>query len=174
MLRKKNKGIFIILLLLLLSITSIVTWAVRSNPTEPISYVMIQSDNYNNPGSWKIKKSSSWISKNKAKITFELETIPKTNNHKKDVVFVIDTSDSLNNDEKSDTLKKALKRVINYILTDSNNKVALITFNSSSEVLSDFTNNYSNLSSYIDEINATGDTNYNAALLNVENIINDY
>ena len=176
MIRKLNrKTLFIILcFVIVVAVSSIITWAVRSTPTEPVAFVNIESENYNDPGSWTLKKSSSWYKKNKARITFDLKTVPKTNNHKKNVVFVIDNSESLNSGGRINTLKTYLKNLVDYILSDNNNKVALITFNSSSEVLSNFTNSSSTIKGEIDEIEAIGETNYNDALLNVDYVLNHY
>ena len=174
---KKNKKIYLfafLCLIIVVAVSSIITWAVRSNPTEPISSVLIKSDDYNEPGGWTIQKSAYWLSKNKAAINFKLNTVTKTNNHKKSVIFVVDNSESLNTGNRIGEIKDKLKSIVNYILNDENNKVALITFNSSSEVLSNFTNDKETITDLINDIEPIGETNYNEALLNVENILNNY
>lgn len=175
MIRKINrKTLFIILcFLIVVAVSSIITWAVRSTPTEPVTSVVIQSDNYNNPGSWKIEKSARWTDKNVATISFNFTSIPKTNGHKKDVVLIVDNSQSMYG-EKINNVKSNLKTIVNYILSDNQNKVSLITFNSSSEVLSNFTNDISSLEDIINDITTTGETNYNDSLITLDNMLKNY
>lgn len=67
--------------------------------SEPIESISFSSEklNYENhePGSVGITKSAKWISNGKAKITINVNTTRKTNNHKKDVIFVLDISESM-------------------------------------------------------------------------------
>ena len=57
--------------------------------------------------------------------------------------------------------------LVDYLLSDSHNRVALITFETRSTVVSGFINNKEELINYINNLSVTGCTNYNAGLLNV-------
>lgn len=74
--------------------------------------------------------------------------------------------------ERIDKAKSDSIELVNYVLQDSHNRIALITFSDDSQVLSDFTNNKNLLTEKINSIVATGETNYNAALKNVNEVIN--
>ena len=57
--------------------------------TQEIKNVEIQSDDYNNPGSWHIDKSAKWVGINKAQVTFDVNSVMKTNENYKDIILVI-------------------------------------------------------------------------------------
>lgn len=175
MIKKMNKKItfvFICILTVVL-ISTIVSWAVRSNPTEPVKNIIIEADSYDNPGSFKLEESSNWISNNKALVTFDLSTVPQLDGKNKDVVLVMDSSTPyINSDINLE--KTTFNSLIDYILENTNNRVALITYNSTSEILSDFTNDKNELKESVNEIVATGNSSYTQALLNIEDLLSDY
>ena len=142
--------------------------------TQEIKNVEIQSDNYDNPGSWHIDKSAEWVGLNKAQVTFDVNSVAKTsNNNYKDIILVLDISCSM----EGEKLQKAIndsKELVSYILSDTNNKVALIIFGTSSTIVSEFSNNKDELLQKLDAITVTGVTNYNAALKNVESVMSGY
>ena len=142
--------------------------------TEEINDINISSSNYNNEGSWKINKSAKWTSSTTAKIEFNVDSVVKPNGNKKDIIIVIDTSGSMEGDKISKVISDT-KDLIDYALKDSNNRIALITFESTSTVLSDFTNDKDTLIEKLDSIKVeNGNTNYNVALKNVNSVMNDY
>ncbi len=141
--------------------------------TEEIRSVDFKSADYDNPGSWYVEKSASWIDKNKAKVTFDVKSILKTENKYRDVILVMDISDSMNG-SKLDKAKYDSIRLVNYLLADANNKVALITFDSTSEIISYFTNDCDSLVEKINNLTVKGNTNYNAALKNVNEVMQNY
>ncbi|MBP5683976.1 MAG: VWA domain-containing protein, partial [Bacilli bacterium] len=142
--------------------------------TEEIKSVEIESNDYNNPGSWHIDKSAEWTGFGKVRVTFDVNSVIKTvDGRYKDVILVMDISGSMYGD-KLDRAKEDAIDLTNYLLSDSNNKVALITFNSNSTLVSGFTNNKSQMVDYINNISAIGTTNYNSGLLNVDNVMEDY
>lgn len=57
--------------------------------TQEIKNVEIQSNDYNNPGSWYIDKSTKWVGLNKAQVTFDVNSVMKTNENYKDIILVI-------------------------------------------------------------------------------------
>ena len=175
MLKRLNKKfIFVILCVItIVLITSIVSIAVRKTPTEPVRSIIIESDTFDNEGSFKIEESAKWTSNNTAKISFDLSTVPQLDGRNKDVVFVLDTSTPYINTDIN-VEKNTIKSLIDYILANDNNKVALITYNSTSEILTNFTNDKNELKNNIDEISASGNSSYTAALLNIETLLENY
>ena len=142
--------------------------------TEEVKKVEIQSDDYDNPGSWHIDKSAGWTELGKAKIRFDLNTIAKTKEDRyKDIIIVLDISGSMRG-EKIDKVKQDCSELIEYILSDPHNSVALITFSSTSEILSDFTTDKTELLNKLDSITVDGYTNYNAPLKNVDEVMKEY
>lgn len=142
--------------------------------TEEINIVQISSDGYNNnvPGSWNVTKSAEWTSSKTAKITFEIDSIAKTE-HYKDVVLVLDNSNSMEG-QKIDVLKNNTIGLISELLNDSNNRVALITFNSDSTIVSEFSTDKETLISFVENIDVAGNTDYYKALKNVEYVLDGY
>ncbi len=142
---------------------------------EPIKTISFTSEklNYNEkePGSWKVEKSAEWTSKGKARITFQVDSTLKTEN--KDIIFVLDISDSMSG-KKLERVKQDSIELINFLLSNSNNSAALITFDTSSEILSEFTNDKNTLVNLISNLNSGGNTNYYQALINVNNILKGY
>ena len=171
----KNKKIFILLLL----IPIIIFFIGRSFSLEQeIKSIEIQSEDYPNPGSWHITKSAEWTEFGKAKVTFDVDTVTKSvigleNNM--DVVFVIDTSNSMAGD-KLDRVKRDAIDLADYLMSNPNNKIALIVFDNYSEIKTDFTNNKSEIMDMLNGIehNVRGDTSYYEALYNVEVLMNGY
>ncbi|MBP5684801.1 MAG: BspA family leucine-rich repeat surface protein [Bacilli bacterium] len=142
--------------------------------THEIKSVEIQSNDYDSPGSWHIDKSAEWTGFGKAKVTFDVNSVMKTeDNHYKDVILVMDTSGSMDGD-KLDRAKEDAIDLTNYLLSNSNNRVALITFGSTSTIKSDFTNNKTQIVDYIDNLTVAGTTNYNAGLLNIDSVMENY
>ena len=143
--------------------------------TEEIKKVEIETSDYSTQegGAWHIDKSADWTGLNKAKITFDLETIIKTQDRLKDVVFVLDISGSMSG-TKLEQVKKDTIELINYLLSNSKNRIALITFDSTSTILSEFTNNKDKLVQLVTSLTDTGCTNYHAGLANVEKVLEGY
>lgn len=144
---------------------------------EPVKSISFTSEklNYNEkePGSFKVEKSAKWIEKGKARITFDVDTVLKTKNKNVDVIFVLDNSDSMRGN-KLQRVKEDSIELIDSLLANSNNKVAIISFNTDSTILSDFTNDRDSLLNIINNLNNAGATNYYRALVNVDNLLRNY
>lgn len=135
-------------------------------PSTTLSYVN------NEEGAWNITKSAKWISKGKARITIKLDTLIKPENDYTDVILVLDTSGSMVNG-RLEQVKNDVIELINDTIPKGNN-LALITFNDSSSIITDFTNDSSFLQDKINSLVATGETNYYQALVNVDTILKKY
>ena len=146
--------------------------------TVPVESVEIKSENIdydkNDPGSWKITKSAHWISKGKARITFEVNTIEKNYDRNRDIIFVVDSSASMYNGE-FDQIKKDIASVLTLLKKDTKtNRVALIDFNDEARVLSNFTTDLDSISTLVNNIVPDGNTNYYQALVKVDDVLANY
>jgi uncharacterized protein YegL len=143
----------------------------------PKKSVIITSKNtsYENsePGSWQVEKSGKWVSKGKARVTFDVDTTLMTEDRDTDIIMVLDISGSMSGD-KLDRVKSDSIELIESLLSSRNNSVALITFDTASTIVSDFTNDKVALINQINELQDTGSTNYYQALVNVDTILQDY
>lgn len=141
--------------------------------TEAVSNVEIEDSNYDDPGTWHIDKSAKWTGSGTAKVTFDLSSVMKTGENKKDVILVLDISGSMSGD-KMEKMRSDAKELIRYLLSDSSNRIALITFEDTATIVSEFSNDMNDLLEKMDALTVTGSTNYNAALLNVDQIMSGY
>ena len=166
-----NKKIF----LLLLIIPVIIFFVGRSfSQLQEVKSVEIQSDNYSESGSWHITKSADWIDTNKARVTFDVNSVIKTvDGRYKDVILVIDVSGSMVG-EKLDRAKQDSIDLTNYLLSNTNNSMALITFDTTSTIVSSFINEKNTMLEYLNNLVDQDNTNYNLALKNVDEVMNDY
>lgn len=146
-----------------------------SNYTEEIESIEIESPDYIDmePGSWHIDKSARWTGIDTAQVTFDVSSIMKIDENYKDIILVIDISGSMEG-EKIDKVKSDSKELAEVILSNSNNNVALITYDNRSQIISDFTNDKDIIIELIDSIAPNGETNYIAPLKDVEQLIRNY
>ena len=157
------------MLVLAISFSFAATTAVRS--------IILQSrnTNYNSeePGSWQVEKSAKWISKGKARVTFDVNTVLKTDNQYTDVIFVLDTSASMKGN-KIERVKEDVSELISTLLGNTNNRVALITFNSTSDIVVDLTDDEEILLNEVNGLVIGNNTNYYQALVNVNQILQQH
>ena len=144
----------------------------------PVKSITIDSEklNYeeNESGSYKITKSAEWIGKGKAKITFQVDTKELLKeNINTDTILIIDISGSMVGN-KLDKVKSDSIDLIQKTLEDKNNKLAIINFSDNATTLSELTNNIENLTDIINNLQATGSTNYYDSLLKLDEILNNY
>ena len=141
--------------------------------TEEIKSVEIESSNYDDPGSWHVEKSAEWIGPNQAQVTFHVDSIIKTDDHYKDIILVLDVSGSMAGSKMNKALSDS-KNLVEYLLEDQNNHVSIITFSNNSTILTPFSNDKDLVLSKLDIVATEDSTNYNAALLNVDEVMSDY
>ena len=142
--------------------------------TREVPNVEIDSSDYDDPGSWHIDKSAKWTGNKKAQIKFDLKTKqkePGANYH--DIILVLDVSESMSVD-KLNKVKQDSKELVEELLSNQNNKVALISFETSSQIELGFTNNKQTVLDKIDSLSISGRTNYNAAYKNVLEVMENY
>ena len=148
------------------------------NYTEVIKSVELTSQhaNYANsdPGSWHVTKSAEWIEQNKARITFNVDTVAKvSDNTYLDLVMVIDNSGSMSGG-KIAQVKHDATELIESVLSDSNNRIGLVSFNSSATKLSDLSSDKTSLINLVNGLDTPGCTNYYAGFLKAEEILEGY
>ena len=85
----------------------------------------------------------------------------------------MDTSGSMEGD-KLEQVKIDSTSLINDILSNTNNNVALIEFNSNATILSNFTNDKDLLINEINSLQVSNSTNYYNAFLKVDELLQGY
>ncbi len=167
---------FLVLLLICLLYGVIAIPRIFAQP-QAIKSVEILSEkldyNKKEPGAFKINKSAEWISKGRAEITFDVETVLKRSTNYTDVLFVLDVSGSMAG-EKLDKVKSDTSELITSLLSNEDNRAGLITFESTSEILLDFTNNKDLLLEKVSSLEPMNNTNYYQALSNVDKVLKNY
>ncbi len=138
--------------------------------------IYIKSSNRNfdsdQPGSWRVTKSAEWIGKGKARLTLKAESKMIDAGGARDVVYILDTSKSMEN--TIGALKEVMKTAVDDVLSNSNNTMSLITFNSSASIVQTMTNNKDTIKNAIDGVGVAGDTNYYDAVLKLEDLLANY
>ena len=174
--RKLFVAIFLVTLFGISGIISLIMNAMAADVPVPSVEILSQKSSYpdGHPGAWKITKSAEWAELNKARIEFKVESVPKLDNSKKlDVVMVIDNSGSMSGN-KIEQVKSDASDLINVLLSDSENKAALVTFESNASILSEFSNNKELMLDLINNIQVAGCTNYYDGLLKAESVLANY
>ncbi len=169
-----KKYLIILVLILLIPIIILVGRSFALPINGEVKSINIQSNNYDEEGSFRLEKKVDWTEKGVAKITYNLRTIEMNNNNNyKDIVLVLDNS-NLMNEGKLEKAKRDSMEFINTFLSDLHNRVALITFDSNATIKSNFTNNKEELSVSFGTVNMNGKSNYNNALLKVDELLRNY
>ena len=167
-------GIFTICVLILFISNS---FAVEV-PVETTSFT--SSDiNYDSgeSGAWKITRTASWISKNKAKVVYDLKTNPSETSLPVDYILVVDGSLNEHDASFSAPLKTLLNNMHHY--NNINNRVAVIGFNDKAEVLTNFTNDETGTNTVLDNFlsasaHANKEISYYAAFKALSEFMENY
>ena len=175
---KRRKILYTSMFVLFMGVITINLMSSTFSLLQPIKSVEIFSNNVsyqnNEAGSWKVTKSAKWTGVGKARITVDVDTVLKTEGKiNKDIIMVLDVSGSMEG-EKLNRVKSDSIELINSVLDNTNNRMALISFETSSTLISGLTNDKNTLVNYINSLTDTGRTNYYRALLNVEEILKNY
>lgn len=154
----KNSLLFLILLVGILLI-SVGMFYSSFALLEPIESVTFSSENLNfenrEPGAWQIKKSARWVSPGKAQVTLDLNSILVDSPSNVDIILALDVSSTMSG-ERLDVLKESVLQLINTLLENPENKIALITFSSSSTICSYLTNDIAALTDLVNSLTASG------------------
>ena len=161
-------------LLLILSGVLLSSYAL-SEPMKSISFTS-QSLNYQNkePGSFEVTKKAEWTSFDTAKITFNLDTISKVNSKHRDIVLILNLSDAMNQGDRMLTLKSATYNLVNSVLEETENRMAVIGFGTDAEILSEFSNDSSRITSNIFAAEKGGLRNHYDAFVKLEDLLANY
>ncbi len=146
--------------------------------TEVIKSVELTSQhtNYSNsePGSWNVTKSAKWIEPDKARITFDVDTVAKfADGIHTDIVMVLDNSSSMSGD-KITQVKHDATELIESVLSDSNNRIGLVSFNTTATKLSNLTSDKTTLIDLVNGLDTPGCTNYYDGFLKAEEVLEGY
>ncbi len=146
--------------------------------TEVIKSVELTSQhtNYSNsePGSWNVTKSAKWIEPDKARITFDVDTVAKfADGIHTDIVMVLDNSSSMSGD-KITQVKHDATELIESVLSDSNNRIGLVSFNTTATKLSNLTSDKTTLIDLVNGLGTPGCTNYYDGFLKAEEVLEGY
>ncbi len=175
MMRKYQKEIVAGVLLVVMIFICSMSYAYAMSA--PISSVIITSENVSYeekvPGSWQVEKSAKWISKGKARVTFNVDTTLMSKEEASDIIFVVDTSGSMEGD-KLNQVKTDSTSFINDILSNANNRISLIEFNSYATIHTDFTNDKNLLMNEINSLEVSNSTNYYNAFFKVDELLQNY
>lgn len=171
----KNRSLFLsFILIFVLGIIAVPRIFAQPQAVKSVEIFSERLDyNEKEPGAWKIDKSAKWVEKGMAEITFDVDTIMKSNTKYTDVLFVLDVSGSMDG-EKLNRVKADSIQLIESLLSNDKNKAGLITFDSNSQIVSPLTNNREELVEKINSLTTTGSTNYYKALVNVDSVLKDY
>lgn len=124
-------------------------------------------------GAWKITKSAKWIARGKARITIEADSIAKDDNRPKDILLVLDNSGSMLGERLSQA-KEEIENLVTTLMTEKDARFGLVTFNSTSTLVRDLTDDRQAIVNDIHNLGVYGQTNYYRAILNMEDIFEDY
>ncbi|MBR5418670.1 BspA family leucine-rich repeat surface protein [Candidatus Saccharibacteria bacterium] len=144
---------------------------------DPVRSIEATSNNLSfengDAGAWKITKSAKWIARGKAKITIEADSIAKDDNRPKDILLVMDTSGSMIGPRLTQA-KEDIENLVTTLMTESDTRFGLVTFNSSSTLVRGLTDDRHAIVNDINNLTVYGQTNYYQAILRMEEIFEDY
>lgn len=132
--------------------------------------VTIESNSKNN--SWSLNKDANWNSSTTAKVKYELSSTAQVKQKKEDIIIVVDTSESMQG-TKLDKVKESIKDLLDITL-ESDNRVAITTFNNSYSLISPFSNNKEEIIEKLNNISVGENTSYYTGLKSIYDVMKDY
>ena len=122
-------------------------------------------------GSFQVTKSAEWISKEKVKITLDIDTVPFSSDRERNLVLILDTSNSMKEDLEE--IKRSMILLVNTFLVNNQNKMALIDLNETSSIVSLLTNDKEAITNKIEGITVSSENrNYYQSFVNVDTVLN--
>ena len=144
-----------------------------SLPNQQVMSFQSEKLNYDNKeaGSFEVTKNAKWISKGKARISIDIDTVSKIENREKDIILVLDDTFG----ENKENVKSKLTDFITQVFMNEENKMALITFGETSLIETNLTNDKQMLINKIESLRKSTDKrNYYKALINLDNLLKEY
>ena len=142
---------------------------------EEVKSISFQSDGWDSsdPGSVKVTKSASWTDEYEATIdiVFDSKDISYEDNDR-NIILVLDTSVSMT-EERVKSVNESIIGLLDVMFDNTNNKLALISFDSESIIQTGFTNNRNVIEEKLNSLVSSGATNYYLALKDVEKLMDD-
>ena len=147
-----------------------------SNVDGEIKQVTIKTNSYDEGvgGSVQITKSADWSSNDSVTLLYDVNTRIEESEKNKDVILVIDRTAGMTG-SRFTKLIQDVEELIELLLLNEGNKVGIIIYNNSSEILIDFTNSKETLYKSLSTI--TPDQYYRSyyePLLRVNEMLSDY
>lgn len=143
----------------------------------PLKSVEFKSEKFDydskESGAWKVTKSAKWLDRGTAEITFDVDTILKPKYKYRDVILVLDISSSMEG-RKIEKAKADAIDLLNNLLDENENRVALISFTDNAYILSGFSRDKEVLTNLINGLTLGENTNYYKALQSVEGLLKEY
>ena len=139
--------------------------------TKPVESVTVESND--KIGEWTLTKNAEWNDSSTATVTLKLESETIQNNINKDIIFIIDNSESMKG-SRLDKIKDETINILPQLLENKSNRIALITFSDNSQVISDFTSDKDLLIEKINNIETSNNTNYYAGLKSIYDVLKNY
>lgn len=130
-----------------------------------------------NTGGWRVAKHARWTDYGVAELKLDISATPRYSKKKQDIIVVINNTNSnampSGNYEK---LKDKLREFSKDHIDNEKGKIALISFNSYANIVSDFTDNYDDLETDIYSLPLSNNTSvsYYQPLLKVDELLRNY
>ncbi len=166
-------GAFFLVMMLLISLISVSFAALSA--TESID-ILSEKVNYENKeqGSWKIKKAANWLSKGKVKVTYNIDTKAMIKSEGIDLLLVVNTANSLS-DEQFSVMRSNLNAFSDSVLKDgSSSRMALLSFNSTYSIVSDFTDDKTTITTGINDLAMASGSSYYKGFQGINEILSNY
>ena len=143
--------------------------------TEVIESISFQSDGWDSsdPGSVKVTKSASWTDKHEATIDIIFDSKDIAYEDKdRNIILVLDTSISMT-EERVKSVNESIIGLLDVMFDNTNNKLALISFDSEAILQTGFTNDRTLIEEKLSSLVSSGATNYYLALKEVEELMDN-
>ena len=141
----------------------------EENQSVPVKTVSFQSDDYKPDNSvsesWHIDKSGEWTDIDKARITFDVNSVRTNFQRHKDVIMILDVSGSMTGGKISKVIKDT-SNLLDILSEDNENRVSMITFSTNSDFDKDILFNNS-------QFNEKGFVNISQNLSKIKNCVNN-
>lgn len=140
--------------------------------TEEVKSNSMESSNYNKAGSFKLDKSTEWNKYGTARVSLDIDSIVKTGSNYKDIILLIPSMANL--DRYAKYFYEDSKGLIDYLLTDSNNRISIVSYNDVETTVFKFTNDKDSAKEFVSSITYQGNDSYNAGLTGTKEALNGY